>query len=356
MSDMDQYSSYFGSGMKVGVGIPMPNAEVFLEWAVIRKIDEDLVTLQLSRDYLPVEVSLHLGQILEIRGGQEGSGYSCRAIIVVEGAERQLLLRLIGEIVSDELREYYRIDAFLPIKYYIPREQNTSALKREWEERREQRRLDELERKDKRWDSSFVADSAELPQEPCQEENGAEYDNSWDTIIPLAANISGGGIRIITHQGFEYGEYVLLELLIPSPRLIVDAVVRVVFATRNYAAGTDQEYYNTAMQFVFIAERDRDAIINHIANVQLKRIRQLRENYLYRDTSGGDSWQPLDESAMAGIKRALIFKRVAFTILFAVIAFILFSYFRNYTNDRPKNEIEEIFEGGIKKYREKMKR
>jgi len=356
MSDMDQYTSYFRAGMKVGVGIPMPNAEEFLEWAVIHEIDEDLLILQLSRDQLPVDVSLHVGQILEIRGGQEDSGYSCRAIIVVEGEAQEILLRLIGEIVSDELREFYRIDAFLPIKYYIPWEQNPDVLKREWLSRREQRQLEELEQKEKRWDSTYVADSAGLPQEPHQEENEEDAEDSWDTIIPLAANISGGGIRIITHQGFDYGEFVLLEILIPSPVRIVDAVVRVVFATRNYAAGVDQEYYNTAMQFVFIAERDRDAIINHISNVQLKRIRLMREKYLFRSIIDEDQLQGDGEPTSVGINWVLVAKRTVYTILFAAIVLMFYKYFNYYIQDRPKNEIEEIFEDGVRKYREKMKK
>lgn len=356
MSDMDQYTSYFRAGMKVGAGIPMPNAEEFLEWAVIHEIDEDLLTLQLSRDQLPVEVNLHVGQILEIRGGHEDSGYSCRAIIVVVGEAREILLRLIGEIVSDELREFYRIDAFLPIKYYIPWEQNPDFLKHEWISRREQRQLEELEQKEKRWDSTYVAESAGLPQEPHQEENEDDADDSWDTIIPLAANISGGGIRIITHQGFEYGEYVLLEILIPSPVRIVDAVVRVVFATRNYAAGVDQEYYNTAMQFVFIAERDRDAIINHISNVQLKRIRLMREKYLFRSVIDEDELQGDEEPTSVGFNWVWLAKRTVYTILFIAIVFMFYSYFNSYIQDRPKNEIEEIFEDGVRKYREKMKR
>lgn len=357
MSDLEQYANYFVAGMKVGIGIPMPNAEVFLEWAVIHEIDEDLVTLQLSRDQLPVDVHLQVGQILDIRGGQEGSGsgYSCRAIIVYEEESREMLLRLIGEIVSDELREFYRIDAFLPIKYYVPLEQNPTVLKKEWILRREQRQVEALEQHGGQWDSSFVVDSAGLPHEPHQKAPYAEHDSSWDTIIPLAANISGGGLRIITHQGFEYGEYTLLEILIPSPERIVDAVVRVVFCTRNYAASSDQEYYNTAMQFVFIAERDRDAIINHISNVQLKRIRQLREKYLFREFTEENQIPVLDEPASAGISRVLLVKRAVSTLIFVVILMILYFYFKSYVADRPKNEIEEIFEGGVRKYREKIK-
>lgn len=355
MSDVEQYAGSFSAGMKVGVGIPLPNAEIFNDWAIIHEIDEDLVSLQLSRDELPVRVSLHVGQILELRGGKEGNGYSCRAIIVSEGYAKELLLRLIGEIVSDELREFYRIDAYLPIKYYISKEQNPELLKKQWQIRREHRFEFDLSRKQRPWDSEFVDGAAELPQEKRQEDDDGDDDlfESWDTIIPLAANISGGGLRIMTHQAFDYGEYVLLEILVPAPRRIVDAVVRVVFANRNYAAGEDHEYFNTGLQFVFIDERDRDSIINHISTVQLKRIRQLREKYLFRAPLYAD-----EEDAgqtEEGINWTELGKKILVWAAMISIVLLLINYFKHYAVEHPKNEIAEKFENELKKYREQQK-
>lgn len=347
MGDIDQYASSFVAGMKVGVGIPLPDSEVFNDWAIIHEIDEDLVTLQLSRDQLPVKVTLHVGQILELRGGKEGNAYSCRAIIVSESYDKELLLRLIGEIVSDELREFYRIDAFLPIKYYISSEQRPEFLKKQWESRRELRFANDLSRRQRRWDSEFIDGSAELPQEKRHEvvEIEDEIDASWDTIIPLAANISGGGLRIITHQGFDSGEYVLLEILVPSPRRIVDAVVRVIFANRNFAAG--EEYFNTGLQFVYIDERDRDSIVNHIANIQLKRIRQLREKYLFRVSSDAEDEQILQKESINW--EELGKKFVVWAIILSILL-VLVNFFKNYAVEHPKNEIEEVFENALKKY------
>jgi hypothetical protein len=354
MSELNQYAGSFSPGMKVGVGIPLPNAEIFNDWAIIHEIDEDLVSLQLSRDQLPVRVTLHVGQILELRGGKEGNSYSCRAIIVSEGYAKELLLRLIGEIVSDELREFYRIDAFLPIKYYISHEQHPEILKKQWEIRREDRFTRELARRQRQWDSEFVSGVAELPHERRQDDDiERESDESWDTIVPLAANISGGGLRIVTHQGLDFGEYVLLEILVPSPRRIVDAVVRVVFANRNYAAGDDHEYFNTGLQFVFIDERDRDSIINHISNVQLKRIRQLRERYLFRAAFDADEGEV--GQSVVGINGQDLGKKVLVWVVMIAIALVLINYFKNYAVEHPKNEIGEAFEGALKKYIEKQK-
>src|SRR3974390_981019 len=118
MSDAGHYTNRYFAGMKVEVHIPLPDAKVFRDWAIIDEIDEDLVSLQLSRDMLPDGVNLRVGQILTVRSETDGQAHSCRAFIVSKGYEQDLLLRLTGEIVFDELREFYRIDAFLPIKFY----------------------------------------------------------------------------------------------------------------------------------------------------------------------------------------------------------------------------------------------
>jgi len=365
MSDIEEYARYFPVGNKVGVGIPLPNADVFNDWAIIHSIDEDLVSLQLSRDVLPVDVSLRYGQILELRGGSEENGYCCRAIVVSEGDANELLLRLIGEIVSDELREFYRIDAFLPIKYFVSGEQKIDRLRKQWEERRTRREQLEIEHNDQRWTREVLSADDKLPDDPTHDlleteetelptdrsTDGKGVYDSWDTIIPLAANISGGGLRIITHQGFEAGEYARLEIFVPSPERVVDVVGRVVFANRNYAAGSDREYFNTGVQFVYIDERDRDAIVNYISTIQLKRIRQLRERYLFRGTLDTD--ELVDTSGRSGIGR---YAARALPVLFFAVALSLIAYFFwHYAQQHPKGEIQRTFENSVEKYREQQK-
>jgi Tfp pilus assembly protein PilZ len=364
MSDIDLYSHYFPVGKKVGVGIPLPSSGVFRDWAVIHEIDEDLVSLQLSRDVLPEDVSLHYGQILELRGGSEGSAFCCRAIVVSEGEVRELLLRLIGEVVSDELREFYRIDAFLPIKYFVSHEQNIDLLRTQWEERRTRRRPLEINHTDHRWSGGLLpAESGEReqPQHSLTTDRGEaaddldlavkEMSDSWDTIIPLAATISGGGLRINTHQEFEAGEYVRFEIFVPLPPRVIDVIGRVVFITSNLPAGSDREYFNTGVQFVYIDERDRDAIIRYISTIQLKRIRQLRERYLYRGLEG--NVRSYDTSRMAGIRRSV--SRLIMLLLFVLLLVLLASYSWYYVHEHPKTEIQRIFEEGIEKYRERLR-
>lgn len=375
MSDFDQYLEHFPVGLKVNVGIPVPGGDTFHDWAIIHTIDEDLISLQLSRDTLPAGVKLKVGTILDIRAGNEIEGYSCRAIIVAEGYHREVLLRLIGEIVSSELREFYRIDAFLPIKYFVSSEQSEVRLKVAWKEKREARITAEKERKQqekKPWERLRQApDTEELPSEEFGEEGlwddtgeGLDQpdqdvddtrDHSWDDVIPLAANISGGGIRMLLHHKFENDTLVPLEIYLPcepEPQ-IIDAVCIVAFANENYAATRqfNRTSYNTGLKFKFVEERDRDAIVSYISNVQLKRIRLMREQYLFRSGPNSEKVEATPEQRLKLLLKTML------TIGIVVIALTsLIIYFKGYAENRPKNEIEILFEKGFSDYLKKIGR
>lgn len=377
MSDYDQYLQHFPVGLKVTVGIPVPGGDTFHDWAVIHQIEEDLVSLQLSRDTLPEQVRLTVGTIFEVRAGDESSGYSCRAIIVAEGYRREILLRLIGEIVSSELREFYRIDAFLPIRYFLSEEQHQNKLKKNWQEKREARLLAAQERRErlqKPWERlSQGSDHEELPTEelnldefwedsgegdedlrPKQAEEDT-VDHSWDDVIPLAANISGGGVRLQLHHRFQADTLVPLEIYLPSEpeHRVIDAVGVVAFANENYAAGKQLQRttYNTGLKFKFIDERDRDAIVSYISTVQLKRIRQMREQYLFRS---GPATEPPPLTAEQ--RRILAIKTVTSGLIVVAVLVGLVFYFKDYSENRPKNQIEQLFDKGFEEYLKKIGR
>lgn len=370
MSDFKTYHQHFPVGKKVNVAIPVPQGDIFRDWAIIGSIDEDLVTLQLSRDELPAGVRLSTGSILDLRVGSDDSGYSCRGIIVAEGFQREIILRLIGEIVSNELREFYRIDAFLPIRYFITNEKSETALKIAWKEKREARIVAEKEQKErekKPWERLRDMRHEEQPDEETTGEdlrNGKEddeaveeddgLDHSWDDVIPLAANISGGGIRILLHHQFAEDDLVPVEIYVPleSGPKIIDAVCKVVFSRENLAAEKqfNRPTYNTGFHFLWIDERERDALVTYISNVQLKRIRMMREHYMLRERPENEA--PVDK---ATIIRRRITQAVIAVMALAALTFIVL-YFINYTENRPKNEIELIFDKGFMEYLKKMGR
>lgn len=355
MSDSEQYARYFSAGMRVGVGIPLHNNELFRDWAIIHVLEEDLVELQLSRDVLPADVDLQTGKVLELRCGKDGKGYRCSGVFVSEGEAGNIHIKLTGDVNSNELREFYRIDAYLPFKIEVSKEHNLDAVLKEWRTRKQSRSEFETRRKEdfehKRRDfifrtaqGGFDAEDGAPGQTTVQDQDILELvDDSWKEVNAPAINLSAGGFKFVTAEHFEVGDIVFQEVFLPTnPPRIMDSVARVVFKSRNYFARSDEECFNIATQFLFIDERDRDAIVSHISNLELMRIRLLRHNYLL-----------FDRFAEKNMFTPFKIISVALILLASIIA--ISSYFQSYSHSSIKNEIQETFESGIRKYLEKFK-
>jgi hypothetical protein len=365
-------------GMKVEVGIPLPDAQTFRDWAIINEMDEDLVSLQLSRDILPDGVSLRVGQLLTMRSERDGQVHSCRCFIVGIGYDHELLLRLAGEIFSGEMREFFRVDAFLPIKYHRLHGQNPAVVKKQWEARRrwrqeekralELRRLEamreklrheERARKLKLLDGAFSGEPAGFPQGMVQEEpQDNQYDELSASAKTVAVTIGGGGLKIPTSQKFDTGEFVLLEIFVPSSRLVADVVARVVFSGHSAMAGEERSCFDAGMQFVFIDESARHAINSHICSIQLKRIRHFKgfadAEPLYVDNiSESDNYADIDEVDAGGpvserlrIKRRPVFQHLALGLFFVCAVTLISFFYSGYVAKHP-NEIQNNFEQSI---------
>lgn len=380
MNNIEFCTSRYFIGMKVEVGIPLPDAQMFRDWAIINEIDEELVSLQLSRDMLPDGVSLRVGQILTIRSERDCQVHSCRCFIVAMGYGHELLLRLTSGIFSGEVREFFRVDAFLPIKYHSLHGQNPAIVKKQWEARRkwrqdekrarelrrleatrEQLRNEERARKLKLLDGGFPGESAEFFQDKGQEEpHDTQYDELVSSAKTVAVTISGGGLKIPTSQEFDTDEFVLLEIFVPSSRLIVDVVARVVFSSHNAIGGVDRNCFNAGMQFVFIDESARLAINSHISSIQLRRIRHFKgftdAEPLYIDSISKSDKQNasidgVDDSGhitdRALINRQPVFQQVALGLFFVCAVSLISFYYSGYAAKHSQNEIQNIFEHGI---------
>jgi len=379
MSLIAHHTSRYFSGMKVEVEIPLPNTRVFRDWAIISETDEDLVSLQLSRDILPDGVTLRVGQVLTVNSQTDGNKFSCRAFIVSKGYEQDLLLRFTSETIADEMREFYRVDAFLPLRFSILNDQNPANVREQWEAQRKLRRDEEAARERSRLESERIKLRMEERERALKIEGGAfpaetdlplqnrqnealqdyQYYLSWGTVTTLAVNISGGGLRIYTDQKFHPDELVMLEAYIPSSHSIIDITARVVSTN---GGGNGETGGSVAMQFVFIDESARSAINSHISSIQLKRIRQFKgftdvepatgngiatpdKHYAYIDSiTVNEKTDPQDQIKKTRVRYLVI------AVVFICVAGLLFSYFYRYVLEHPKSEIQKIFEKGIRKY------
>lgn len=350
MSDEEQYATYFTHGLKITVCIPMDNNELFRDWAIVEALEENIITLQLSRDELPVEVHLIAGIMLDLRLVKEGMGFHCSGFVGEVGAG-EIQVHLTGDVGTSELREFFRIDAFLPFRYQFSEEQNLDVLIGTWRKRKHIRLTDEAERRnvfnEKRRERLFRAASEEFDAEDREQvinkqldvEEFNPIDETWDNVNASAINLSAGGFKFVTTDVFKLDELVFIEMFIPAtqPR-IMESITRVVYINNNYSFKDDKEYFNVALNFVLIDDRVRDAIVSHISHLESLRIRQKRQLPISKVKSVNKRVSPL---------------KIAIWIAFLVVlSYFISSYSYDYSQRKGHNEIEDVFGNAVRKYRE----
>jgi hypothetical protein len=328
-----RYGNFFPPGQRVQVGIPLTKGSTFAEWGTLCSLDDDLITVQLSRDQLPEGARLQMGSVLELKVSRDGTFFGCQALLVEEYEGLALALRLLGEMNVDDLREYYRIDVFLPFKYSVPLVQVPDKVKSVWEAMRD------LRARRQNQQARFLP----FPHDALPLE---EHDQAWQKLPPVAANISGGGLKVMLTERLAKGTLVDIELFLPtSPPRVIDIVGRVVFATPFDECAINNRLFNTALTFHFIAERDRDAIVAFVSAQQLTRLQTIQVSV--EEPAGRKTDQ------RPGQRRIV---RWTIGTIIGLLALYLFARsLAGYYAGHEKNEIETLFEGGIKKYLEQFK-
>lgn len=318
--ELEQYAEYFHEGERVRVGIPLDGGGWFPEWGVVAALDDDLLLVDLSRDQFPEEARLEAGQTLNVGLPEMEGGLTCRAVLVrVDEAGHRLVLRLIEDVYPFEPREYYRQDVYLPLDFRLPFTQVETDVRQRWHERRR-----EME---------FAAQAPE-PGEPealecCREEIRARLEKRKGAA-PVAANISGGGLRINIGRKLIAGQLIELSIYLPdSPRLIeiVGEVVEVLELP-------DQLRFSTAVRYRLIDEADRDRLIGYISVQQQRQLSRHTPRVL-----------PTPEPGMSALARRLQLA-LAFILLVAFIGCQVRAI-RLAKERGDKWEVQRIFDEGF---------
>ncbi len=277
VEELEQYARYFQEGARVRVGVPLDGGGVFPEWGVVVRLDGDLLQLNLSRDALPEHARIEVGRTLDLGlSGRQGA-LTCRGVLVDDDEkEHRLLLRLVEEVFPFEPREYFRQDVYLPLLYRLPFTQIPEDVRVRWEQSRR-----EIE---------FAAQTPE-PGEPEELEDSREEIRARlerrKAAPPVAANISGGGVRLYIPEKLGEGQLVELSMYLPQPPRMLEIVGEVV----EVRPLPDQVRYSTALRYRFIDEADRDRLIGYISVQQLLRLSQQGPREAAEPQSRGAGWR-----------------------------------------------------------------
>jgi len=275
--ELEQYSRYFQEGGRVRVGVPLDGGGVFPEWGVVVWLDGDLLQVNLSRDALPEHARIEVGQTLDLGLPAKQGGLGCRGVLVDdEKQEHRMLLRLIEEVSPFEPREYFRQDVYLPLLYRLPFTQIPEDVRVRWEQSRR-----EME---------FAAQTP-APGEPEELEDAREEIRARlekrKAAPPVAANISGGGVRIYIPEKLREGELVELGIYLPHPPRMLEIVGEVV----EMRPLPDQVRYSTALRYRFIDEADRDRLIGYISVQQLLLLSHHGPRGVVETEPAGPGWR-----------------------------------------------------------------
>ncbi|HBA88380.1 MAG TPA: PilZ domain-containing protein [Geobacter sp.] len=321
--ELAQYAEHFPEGGRVRVSVPLEDGGVFPEWGVVASLERDLLQVDLSRDALPEHALLEQGQTLDLGLSTKTGGMSCRGVLVGEELDgHRLVLRLIEDVLPFEPREFFRQDVYLPLDYRVPPTQFPDDARMRWEERRR-----EIE---------FAAQSPE-PGEPEELEDTREEIRARlekrKAAPPIAANISGGGVRLNISEKLMPGMLVELSMYLPHPQRMLEIVGEVV----EVAPLPDGVRFSTALQYRFIDEADRDRLIGFITTRQLLQLSQMAPR---------DNFEPPPPPSPWG-RRLGVFLCIAF--IAAVAAFLVHANIVK-REAGEKWEVQRVFDEGIMKF------
>jgi hypothetical protein len=333
MDQIVEYERHFSIQQSVRVAIYGPDGTLRGQQpATVTSLTRDLLELELEEDCFNADTAISPGDLVELRSGIKGSGFRCRALLIGGTDSSYLLVRLVGDVIFEELREFFRIDAYLPIRCFPLPDWDFRSVQRSWLER-----IEQISR-EKTTPPSYIYQGEPGPAPPEPPPLGLEP--------PAAANISGGGLRTRTTEKLQNGECAILELLVPGPDSQIIIAAGEVVASDPEPTNLGDRGFNTAFKFTCIQNSDREAMINFIQRVQLQQLRQMAEE-LPALARIGESSGPLSD-----IRRPpSTLHRLAMVII-ALLAILLIVSLVNYYRHPTKGEIDRIFTEGIKKYLE----
>ena len=225
---------YFHLGQRARVEMPLKGDRIFNDGAIVTAVGDGQIALRLSRDTLPDGVLLHSEAPLVVRVGDRGNGYSCRGVVLDESFGEDLRIGFIGQVMSEDLREYFRLSAEIPVTLF-----------------------------------NVTAGTAE-------ESGGLRVASEWR--LPRIVNISGGGFRTETEMAMAVDDiiYATFHLPLPEPK-VVPVVTQVCHS--EVIERSDGPCVSAGLRYMHINERDRDAIVRYVCNEEIRRIRLRRRDF-----------------------------------------------------------------------------
>lgn len=321
-AELTQYAEHFREGTRVSLGVPLDLGGVFQEWGVVRSLDEDLLELELSRDELPEHAALKAGDMIDLRLPEKDEVKHCRGMVAMEPELHRLLLRLVEEVELYEPRQFYRQDVYLPLTFRLPPRQSADEIRESWRGRL--------------WAREFAGqepDAGESEELRLLREELRRREEERKAVPPVAANLSGGGVRFNMAERLDPGMLVELSIPLPDTGRILELVGEVV----QVRPLPDGVRFSTALSFRFVEEADRDRLIGFLS------AQQLRQLKLQAPTRPSVEWDD-------GRRRRRTVASVLFVLFLTAFVGCQVRAIVVQRDRGEKHEIERLFEDAVAKF------
>jgi hypothetical protein len=328
------YREHLRKGMRIEIGIPLSGGGVFRDWAIIVDSGSDELLAQISRDMLPANVRVDIGFILDVSVWIKKEVYTCSGIVTERLGDRVLKIRLFGAFTLRERRQFFRIELNLRLRYALLANPNLRDVERDWEHRRDLEHM-----KFQGYDKVVIA------------AHQARYRPSikleWQDILWADVNLGGGGLLIRMPEPVGLEKLLCLEIHLPfRPQRQVQAIAEVIHVMAPKVQKGGKPYYTAGVRFVFLDERDRDLVFQHISVTQMANLRKIAEKRELEET---------EDAVPEPLTRRQIIRRVLWVLLFLILSYSMVRFLLRYKEAGSPNEIQKTYEKAIREYRHEEK-
>jgi len=122
------YTQCFHADDTVSIGIHFPDNTFIEDSATILFIENDITLLELYGHGLPANLEARAGAEVIVTSREGWALYRCHAILEEMVTDREISLRLVGEVEVKQRREFFRMDVSIPIYYTLPANQLLSTV------------------------------------------------------------------------------------------------------------------------------------------------------------------------------------------------------------------------------------
>lgn len=241
------YGNYYKVGQQVKVGIQLSGTVGRESNGEITAIDDDRVAVEILGG-VPASLSGKKGDSRFSLSGWSGWGFfRCDAIPDGTASAMELKLRLVGDVEERQRREYFRLDVSLPVLFEIPPAQSPVAIRERWNSVR-----------------STLADAQPPKMIPSGQGYRVILPDGGD-IPSQSVNLSGGGLRMRMPEAVAVGHLLQVEIFLPlAPPRVIPVVAEVLRCNEVTLRLEKEPVFITAMKFIHIDDKDREAIIAYL--------------------------------------------------------------------------------------------